>query len=105
VNGKWIVIVALVLFMPALALSEYLMPITFEGRIGDFAAKSRIYEIEGQMFQLGPDTIVEDKNGARLPLQTLQGGTRVRVHGQKVIGSYRQHPLRITRIVVLDRSN
>ena len=82
---KLICFAAMILLLPTLIYAETSVPVTFEGVIGDFAKKSRTYEINGKFYKFPPNIVIENQKGRRLSVDHLRGGTYVKVYGKKDI--------------------
>ena len=75
----------IILLLPALVFADTSITVTFEGVIGDYAKKSRTYEINGKFYKFPPNIVIENQNGRRLSMDNLKGGTYVKVYGKKDI--------------------
>ena len=82
---KLVCFAAIILLLPAFVYAETSIPVTFEGVIGDFAKKSRTYEINGQFYKFPSNIVIQNQKGNRLSFGHLQGGTYVKVYGKKDI--------------------
>ncbi|UCF92792.1 MAG: hypothetical protein JSW39_01140 [Desulfobacterales bacterium] len=79
------------------------VPFTIEGVIGDFAPKSGIYEIDGKIYRLPPNIIIENHKGQQLTVRHLTGGTFVKVIGKKILDLSLEEQIKFYKIVVTEK--
>lgn len=92
----------LVLLIPLALQADMTLPFTVEGVIGDFASRSRTYEIDGHTYQFPPGTPVENRNGQPLRFDQLQGGAHIRISGEKTYLDDQKEVVQFNKITCLD---
>lgn len=98
---SWVFILGLLL--PAAAVGQSGRQVVFEGRIGDYAPRAGVYEINGTMYPLSSRVVVNDAAGRMLNVSRLRGGMDVKVHAVEVKRPYEKPHLVIQKIVILNR--
>lgn len=93
----------LLLLLPSATIAEYRIPIKIEGRIGDFAPKSRTYEIDGKIYRFQKDIIIEDQYGRRLTFNDLKGGLFIKIIGEKIIGRHQKEKIELNKIIIMKK--
>jgi len=93
----------LLLLLPIATIAETRIPIKIEGRIGDFAEKSRIYEINGEIYQFQQNIIIENQYGRRLTLNDLKGGLFIKIIGEKIIERDQKEKIEFNKIIIMNK--
>ena len=93
----------LLLLLPIVANAEYKIPVIVEGHIGDFAPKSRIYEVNGHFYQLPGNIVIQNRDGERLSFGHLKGGTIVKIIGEKIVGPNENSKILFNKIVIMKK--
>ena len=98
------ILTTLLVFFPGIGFSETASQVSIQGRIGDLSPQSRIYEINGTIYSLPEDTIIEDTHGRRLNFRALKQGVEVNLIGHT---AYVNNEIRtiIQKIIVLNLQN
>jgi hypothetical protein len=71
----------LLVLVSSITFSETTSQISIQGKIGDLAPQSRMYEINEAVYSLPEDTIIEDTHGRRLNFLALKPGVEVNLMG------------------------
>ena len=101
-SRKTIWLSVLVLLIPLALQAEMTIPFMVEGTIGDFAPRSRTYEIDGHTYQFPPGTPVENRAGQPLRFDQLKGGAHIRINGEKTYRDDQQEVVHYNKITRLD---
>jgi hypothetical protein len=98
------VLTTLFVLVSSMASSETTSQISIQGKIGDLAPQSRIYEINEAVYSLPEETIIEDTHGRRLNFHALKPGVEVNLIGRT---AYVNNEIRtiIEKIIVLNLHN
>ena len=97
---KYILLLFLtLLFIPGFALAESTETFEIKGVIGDSAPQSRIYEIDGKIYQFNEDVIIQTPSGEALTFADLTGGMRVKIIAEKVYGPDGKEKINYLRII------
>jgi hypothetical protein len=78
---------------------------TFEikGVIGDCAPQSRIYEVDGTIYEFDEDIPIQTTSGDPLTFADLKGGMRIKIIAEKVFGPDGKEEIKYLGIVVMPR--
>jgi len=96
------VLICLSMFVPHAAIGEDKVPFVIEGVIGDFADRSRIYEVDGTYYQFQKDIIIETQDGKRLTFRHLRGGLHIQIVGEKLEGKDSTERTQYNKIIILN---
>ena len=95
----------LLLLIPGFAQAEQAENTeTFEikGVIGDCAPQSRIYEVDGTIYEFDEDIPIQTPSGEALTLAALKGGTKIKIIAEKVSGPDGKEEVNYLRIIVMN---
>jgi hypothetical protein len=94
----------LLVLVSSMAFSETTPQLNIQGKIGDLAPQSRIYEINGTIYSLPEETIIEDTHGRKLNFLALKPGVEVNLIGHT---DYVNNEIRtiIEKVIVLNLQN
>lgn len=73
---------AVLVLVASIAGSDTTSDVHIQGKIGDCAPQSRIYEIDGTVYPLTEEIIIADTYGNRLDFRALQPGVAVHLSGR-----------------------
>ncbi len=96
-----LVLIFLSILIPCAAVAEDKVPIVIEGVIGDFAERSRVYEVDGEYYQFQKDVIIETSDGKRLSFSHLRGGLHIQILGEKITGDDLRERTQYNKIIVI----
>lgn len=96
-------LIFLLLLLPIATTAENRIPIKIEGRIGDFAKKSKTYEINGEIYQFQANIIIENQYGRRLTFDDLEGGLFIKIIGEKIIETGQREKIEFNKIIVMKK--
>jgi ribosome biogenesis SPOUT family RNA methylase Rps3 len=96
-----LVLIFLSFLVPCAAVAEYKVPIVIEGVIGDFAERSRTYEVNGQYYQFQKDVAIETADGKILSFRHLRGGLHVQILGEQITGDDLIERTEYNKIIVI----
>jgi hypothetical protein len=91
------------LLIPSSAWAESTETIEIKGVIGDFAPQSRIYEVDGTIYQFAEDIPIQTPSGDALTFADLKGGMRITIIAEKVPGPDGKEEVKYIRIIVMKR--
>lgn len=95
------------LLIPSFALAEGQAESTetfdIKGVIGDCAPQSRIYEIDGTIYEFAEDIPIQTPSGDALTFADLKGGMRVKITAEKVSGPDGKEEIKYIRILVIPK--
>ena len=102
---KYILILLLnILLIPGFAQAEQAENTeTFEikGVIGDCAPQSRIYEVDGTIYEFDEDIPIQTTSGNTLTFADLKGGMRIKIIAEKVFGPDGKEKVNYISIIVI----
>ena len=100
----FVILTTLLVFVFSIGFSETTSQVSIHGKIGDLAPQSRIYEINGTIYSLPEEAIIEDTHGRRLNFLSLKPGVEVNLIGHT---AYVNNEIRtiIQKIIVLNLQN
>ncbi len=80
---------------------------TFEikGVIGDSAPQSRIYEVDGKIYEFDEDITIQTPSGDALTFADLKGGMKIKIIAEKVFGPDGKEEIKYIRIIVMKKEN
>jgi len=90
-----------VLLIPALAHADRPETIEIQGVIGDYAPQSRIYEVDGKIYEFDEDITIQTPSGDALTFAALKGGVKIKIIGEKVPGPDGKEKIRYISIIVM----
>ena len=93
------------LLIPSFARAESTETIEIKGVIGDFAPQSRIYEVDGTIYEFDEDISIQTPSGDALTFADLKGGVRIKIIAEKVPGPDGKEEVKYIRIVVMKGKN
>jgi hypothetical protein len=93
------------LLIPSFAWAESTETIEIKGVIGDSAPQSRIYEVDGTIYQFDEDIPIQTPSGDALTFADLKGGVRIKIIAEKVPGPDGKEEVKYIRIVVMKVKN
>ena len=96
------VLICLSMFVPHAAIGEDKVPFVTEGVIGDFADRSRIYEVDGKYYQFQKDIIIDTQDGKRLTFRHLRGGLHIKIVGEKMTGTDFKERAQYHKIIIMN---
>ncbi|MGD8686204.1 MAG: hypothetical protein PVH33_16625 [Syntrophobacterales bacterium] len=78
---------------------------TFEikGVIGDCAPQSRIFEVDGTIYEFDEDIPIQTTSGDPLTFAVLKGGIRIKIIAEKVLGQDGKKEIKYVGIVVMPK--
>ncbi len=104
---KYILLLILtILLIPSFAQAEQAEGTeTFEikGVIGDSAPQSRIYEVDGKIYEFDKDIPIQTPSGDTLTFADLKGGMRIKIIAEKAFGPDGKEEIKYVRIVVMPK--
>ena len=90
-----------VLLIPGIAQAESTETFEIKGVIGDSAPQSRIYEVDGKIYEFDEDVTIQTPAGEGLTFADLKGGTRIKIICEKVPGPDGKEKVNYLRIIVM----
>ena len=104
---KYIPLLSLtILLIPGFAQAEQAeSPETFEikGVIGDCAPQSRIYEVDGKIYEFDEDVPIQTPSGDPLTFADLKGGMSIKIIAEKVFGPDGKEEIKYVGIVAMKK--
>jgi hypothetical protein len=91
------------LLIPSFARAESTETIEIKGVIGDFAPQSRIYEVDGTIYEFDEDITIQTPSGDALTFAALQGGVKIKIIAEKVPGPDGKEGINYIRIIVMKK--
>ena len=99
---KYVLIVLLILLLiPSFALAQSTETLEIHGVIGDFAPQSRIFEVDGKIYQFDEDITIQTPSGDALTFADLKGGMRIRIIAEKVLDPEGKEKINYLSITVM----
>ena len=93
------------LLIPNFTRGEANKTIEIQGIIGDSAPQSRTYEVDRKIYQFDEDIIIQNESGEILGFTALQGGTEIKIIGEKIFDpkAKTKEKIKYIRIIVLKK--
>ncbi|MCG6944442.1 MAG: hypothetical protein LJE87_03755 [Deltaproteobacteria bacterium] len=88
------------LLIPSFAWAESTETFEIKGVIGDCAPQSRIYEVDGTIYEFAEDIPIQTPSGDALTFADLKGGVRIKIIAEKVPGPDGKEEVKYIRIIV-----
>jgi hypothetical protein len=102
---KYILLVFLILpLIHGFAQAESTKTFEIKGVIGDSAPQSRIYEVDGRIYEFDKDIPIQTPSGDTLTFADLKGGVKIKIIGEKVSGPDGKEKINYIRIVVIKKA-
>ena len=92
-----------ILLIPGIALAESTETFEIKGVIGDCAPQSRIYEVDGEIYEFDKDIPIQTPSGDPLTFADLKGGMKIKIIAEKVTGSNGKEEIKYVRIVAMKK--
>ena len=101
---KYILILLLnILLIPGIAQAESTETFEIKGVIGDCAPQSRIYEVDGKIYEFDKDITIQTPSGDPLTFADLKGGMRIKIIAEKILGPDGKEEIKYIAIVVMGK--
>jgi len=101
---KYVLIILLAfLLIPNLAHADRPETIEIKGVIGDSAPQSRIYEVDGKIYEFDEDITIQTPSGDVLTFADLKGGMKIKIIAEKVPGPDGKEKVNYIRIIVMKK--
>jgi hypothetical protein len=89
------------LLLPNLANADRPETIEIKGVIGDSAPQSRIYEVDGKIYEFDEDITIQTPSGDALTFADLKGGVKIKIIGEKVLDPDGKEIIKYISIIVM----
>ena len=96
----------ILLLIPSFAQAEQAEntePFEIKGVIGDCAPQSRIYEVDGTIYEFDEDIPIQTPSGDPLTFADLKGGMRIKITAEKVFGPDGKEEIKYIGIIVMPK--
>ena len=99
---KYILLLFLsLLLIPGFVQAESTETFEIKGVIGDSAPQSRIYEVDGKIYEFDEDVTIQTPSGDPLTFSDLKGGMKIKIIAEKVSGPDGKKKNKYIRIIVM----